>query len=147
MQRTLLESVVLSISAKADYETVFGQSLNFMCDLSVYPDIECIPFLRYSTCRIAMKVAIFYEKTEKNVSDTLADIIRTHQCDVVCYQTDTLWDADVYANPSDLLQEITHILFVCAKDAAHLDLASTFFFGIGTGRNLPIFVLQQGRVP
>ena len=91
-----------------------------------------------------MKVVIFYEKTEQTVSDAIADIMRAHQCAVVCYQTDTIWDSDVYADPSDLLQEITHILFICAKDAAHLDSVSTFFFGMGIGKNLPILILQQG---
>ena len=50
-----------------------------------------------------MKIAIFYAKTEKPVSDTLADIIKARQCAVVCYQTDTLWDSGVYADPSDYL--------------------------------------------
>ena len=94
-----------------------------------------------------MKVAIFYENTEKKVSDAITDIIRSHQCAVVCYQTDTIWDSGVYADPSDLLQEITHILFICAKDAAHLDSASTFFFGMGVGKKLPILILEQGRTP
>ena len=94
-----------------------------------------------------MKVAIFYEKTEKAVSDTLADIMKAHQCAAVCYQTDTLWDSGVDVDPSDLLQEITHILFICAKDTAHLDSASTFFFGMSIGKNLPILILQQGCIP
>jgi len=91
-----------------------------------------------------MKIAIFYAKTEKPVSDTLADIIKARQCDVVHYQADSLWE-DGACSPIALLQDASHILFIFGKNTSVLDPAFIFFLGLGIGKNLQILTLGQGK--
>ena len=50
-----------------------------------------------------MKIVILYEKTEKKISEAAAHIIESHQCDVVHYQADRLWE-DGACSPTTLLQ-------------------------------------------
>ena len=89
-----------------------------------------------------MKIVILYEKTEKKISEAAAHIIASHQCDVVHYQVDTIWEKGV-CSPIALLQDASHILFVLGKNTSALDLAFIFFLGFGVGKNLPILTLGQ----
>ena len=89
-----------------------------------------------------MKIVILYEKTEKKISEAAAHIIESHQCDVVHYQADKLWEEGVCA-PTALLQNASHILFIFGKNTSALDPAFIFFLGLGIGKNLPILTLGQ----
>ena len=91
-----------------------------------------------------MKIVILYEKTEKKISEAAADIIESHQCDVVCCQADSIWQ-DNTCSPTALLQDVSHIIFVFAKDTAVPNASFIFFLGLGIGRNLPILVFGQGN--
>ena len=90
-----------------------------------------------------MKIVILYEKTEKKISEAAAHIIESHQCDVVYYQVDKLWEAAA-CSPITLLQSASHILFIFGKNTPVLAPAFIFFLGLGIGRNLPILTLGQG---
>ena len=90
-----------------------------------------------------MKIVILYEKTEKEISEAAAHIIESHQCDVVCYQADKLWE-DAACSAITLLQSASHILFIFGKNTPVLDTAFIFFLGLGIGRDLPILTLGQG---
>lgn len=90
-----------------------------------------------------MKIAILYEKTAQVLSETIAQLIEMHHCAVVRYQADEVWNAAVYANPSALLQDVTHIVFVFAENTAVLDSGYVFFLGMGLGGKMPILVLPQ----
>ena len=90
-----------------------------------------------------MKIVILYEKTEKKISEAAAHIIESHQCDVVYYQADKLWEAAA-CSPITLLQSASHILFIFGKNTPVLAPAFIFFLGLGIGRNLPILTLGQG---
>ena len=87
-----------------------------------------------------MKIVILYEKTEKKISEAAAHIIESHQCDVVHYQADKLWEEGV-CTPTALLQNASHILFIFGKNTSALDPAFIFFLGLGIGKNLPILTL------
>ena len=91
-----------------------------------------------------MKIVILYEKTEKKISEAAAHIIESHQCDVVHYQADTLWE-DGACSPATLLQAASHILFIFGKNTSALDPAFIFFLGLGIGKNLPILTLGQEK--
>jgi hypothetical protein len=91
-----------------------------------------------------MKIVILYEKTEKKISEAAAHIIESHQCDVVHYQADSLWE-DGACSPITLLQDASHILFIFGKNTSVLDPAFIFFLGLGIGKNLQILTLGQGK--
>lgn len=91
-----------------------------------------------------MKIAILYEKTAQSISENIAYMIESHQCTVVRYQADEVWNAAIYPNPSALLQDVTHIVFILAENMAVLNSAYLFFLGMGVGRKMPIFVLPAG---
>ena len=90
-----------------------------------------------------MKIVILYEKTEKKISEAAAHIIESHQCDVVYYQADKLWEAAA-CSPITLLQSASHILFIFGKNTPMLAPGFIFFLGLAIGRNLPILTLGQG---
>lgn len=92
-----------------------------------------------------MKIVIFYEKTGKKIAESIAGIIESHECKVICHQADTIWNSSVYNNPPVLLQDATHILFIFAANTTLLDSSFIFFLGMGIGRDLSILVLQQGK--
>lgn len=92
-----------------------------------------------------MKIAVFYKKAEKEISDMLAAHIHSDDSEVVCYPFDTLHDA--VADAAALLQGITHMIFVMPKDTAGFDPSLSFFFGIGVGKNLSLIIIQQGNLP
>lgn len=94
-----------------------------------------------------MKIAILYEKAAQDISETIAQVIQTHQCAVVHYQADEVWSSAVYANPSAFLQDVTHIIFIFAENTVILDSAYVFFLGMGLGGKMPILVLPQGTAP
>ena len=91
-----------------------------------------------------MKIAILYEKAAQDISETIAQVIETHQCAVVRYQADEVWNSAVYDNPSVFLQDVTHIIFIFAENTVILDSAYVFFLGMGLGGKMPILVLPQG---
>lgn len=92
-----------------------------------------------------MKIVIFYEKTGKKIADSIAGIIESHECKVVCHQADSIWNSSVYNNPPVLLQDATHILFIFAAHTTLLDSSFIFFLGMGIGRELSILALQQNE--
>ena len=89
-----------------------------------------------------MKIVILYEKTEKKISEAAAHIIASHQCDVVHYQVDTIWEKGV-CSPIALLQDASHILFVLGKNTSALDLAFIFFLGLIFSK---IILLKNNRI-
>ena len=91
-----------------------------------------------------MKIAIFYAKTEKDISEAAAHIIESHQCDVAYYQADKIWEEGI-CSPIALLQDVSHILFVLGTNTSALNPAFIFFLGLGIGKNLPILTLVQEK--
>lgn len=92
-----------------------------------------------------MKFVIFYEKTEKNIAESIVTIIHSHNCKVACYQADTVLTNVTYNNPPLLLQNATHILLIFAANTVMAEESFIFFLGMGIGRNIPILLLQQGK--
>lgn len=92
-----------------------------------------------------MKTAIFYEKTERKTSESLVNIIDSHQCALFSCEVTTVLDAKVCADPSTLLQDVTHMVFVFAENTLTCAPVFLFLLGIGIGKKLPLLIVQQGN--
>lgn len=89
-----------------------------------------------------MRIAIFYQSAEKQLTNTIEAIISMYHCSVAMYQTEHIWNAEMHKKPAQLLKGITHVLFIYSRKPT-TDSVFFFFFGIAVGKNIPVIILQQ----
>lgn len=81
--------------------------------------------------------------TEKNREAALAigSIITGHSVTVEYHDTGTIWNKKIVKNPLNLMERVSHMLFVYSQDTVDLS-AFVFFSGYCLGKGIRIIILE-----
>lgn len=86
-----------------------------------------------------MKIALFYLKKNQDTAFSFGSHIEDSLTRVVYYEIEAIWNSDIRQNPLQLIDQITHVLFILSKDIFDY---STYIFlaGLSLGRGIPFIV-------
>jgi hypothetical protein len=91
--------------------------------------------------RCYVKIAIFHSESNREAAYAIGNIITGHSVTVEYHDTKTIWDKRIVKNPLNIMERVSHMLFVYSQDVK--DLSSLIFFsGYCLGKGIRIIVLE-----
>ncbi len=90
---------------------------------------------------VSMKIALFHTKKDMEIAHTIGSIITENAFSVAYYETENIWNIELYKNPMMLLDQVTHMLFIYSQSITDFS-AGIFFAGVCLGRGIPVIVLE-----
>lgn len=88
-----------------------------------------------------MKIAIFHNDKNRDTALAIGKIITGHSVTVVYHDTDTIWNKSLVKNPLNLMERVSHMLFVYSQDVKDIS-ALVFFAGYCLGKGIRVLILE-----
>jgi uncharacterized protein len=88
-----------------------------------------------------VKIAILHTEKNREAALAIGNIITGHSVTVEYHDTGTIWNKAIVKNPLNLMERVTHMLFVFSQDTVDLS-AFVFFSGYCLGKGIRIIILE-----
>lgn len=88
-----------------------------------------------------MKIAIFHTEKNREAALAIGNVITGHSVTVEYHDIKNIWNKKIVKNPLNLMERVSHMLFVYSQDTK--DLSSLVFFsGYCLGKGIRIIILE-----
>lgn len=91
-----------------------------------------------------MRILLFHNAKDADAARHLAEMIEAHECLVSLADSASVWDVSRHKTPVNLLEGVSHALFLVSDDTADVS-AFLFFWGFCLGRGLPVLLFVRAK--